>query len=98
MPKLSVVDIASYRQRAREIVEEYLNHFKTARNRCFVRMPELELAKIAFNGLHFKTCDHFEDWQFANLFDLGVQVAQYEQFCKNNNNDNRPYWSRGKDW
>ncbi len=59
-------------------------------------MLESEFAKIAFNGLHFKTRDHFEDWQFANLFDLGVRVTQYVQFCKNNN-DNRPQWGRGKD-
>ncbi len=99
MPELWIVVLASYRQNAGETIEEYLNRFKTARNRCFVRMPEFEFefAKIAFNGLHFKIRDHFEDWHFANLFDLGIQVAQYEQFRKNNK-DNRARWSRGKKW
>nr|CAD1817785.1 unnamed protein product [Ananas comosus var. bracteatus] len=60
-------------------------------------MSESEFAKIAFNGLHFKIKDHFEDKYFSNLFDLGVHVAQYEQFRKGNNKD-RPRWSRNKDW
>nr|CAD1820391.1 unnamed protein product [Ananas comosus var. bracteatus] len=60
-------------------------------------MPESEFAKMAFNGMHFKIKDHFEDKFFPNLFDLGVRVAQYEQFRKGNNED-RPRWSRNKDW
>ncbi len=50
VPELSVTDIASYQQNAGETVEEYLNRFKTAINRCFVRMPLSEFAKIAFNA------------------------------------------------
>ncbi len=59
-----------------ETVKDYLSRFKATRNRCFVRIPKSEFAKIAFNGLNYKTRDHFENRQFANLFDLGVRVAQ----------------------
>ncbi len=78
----SIVDLALYRQNTDETVEEYLNRFKTTKNRCFVMMPEAKFTKIAFNGLHFTTRDHFEGRHFPYLFDLGVRVVQYEQFQK----------------
>ncbi len=77
--ELLIADLAMYRQNAEEMLEEYFNRFKMARNRYFVRMLQSEFANMAFNDLHFKTRDHFED-QHPNLFDLGVQVAQYKQF------------------
>ncbi len=48
VPELSIADIASYRQNAGKMVEKYLNHFKTARNRCFVMTPEAEFTKNSF--------------------------------------------------
>lgn len=52
---------------------------------------------MAFNSLHFKIKDHFEYKYFLNLFDFNVQVAQYEQFRKGNNDD-EPRWSQNKNW
>ncbi len=59
-------------------------------------MPEVEFTKIAFNGNHFKIRDHFEGRYFPNLFNLGVRVAQYEQFQKDNKEE--PKWGRRQDW
>nr|CAD1820382.1 unnamed protein product [Ananas comosus var. bracteatus] len=78
-----------------ETVEEYLNRFKIAKIRCFMRMPESEFTKMILNGLYFKIKDYFEDKYFSNLFDLGVRIAQYEQFRKESEN-NRLQWSRYK--
>lgn len=70
-----MVDLALYRQKSGEMVEKYMNRFKTVRNRCFIRMPESEFVKMTFNGVHFKVKDHFEYKYFSNLFDLGVRVT-----------------------
>lgn len=60
-------------------------------------MLEPQFAKMAFNGLHFKIKDYFEDKYFPNLFDLSFQVVQNEQFWKGNE-DERSCWSRNKGW
>ncbi len=56
-----MANLALYQQKPGEIVDKYLNRYKVGRNRYFVRMPESEFAKMAFNDLHFKTKDYFED-------------------------------------
>nr|CAD1830253.1 unnamed protein product [Ananas comosus var. bracteatus] len=51
-------------------------------HRCTARLDAVLVAITAFN---------------ENIARIGIRVAQYEQFRKENNED-RPRWSRNKDW
>lgn len=59
--------------------------FKRAKSRCLSGLPEVELVKLAQDGLDFKLTKKFEGMTFFDLFELSERATRYENILQEDN-------------
>ncbi|XP_028100424.1 uncharacterized protein LOC114299795 [Camellia sinensis] len=81
-PEMTMVDLSKFKQRQGESAEQYIDRFKKLKNRCHVYMPEIEIIRLAQNGLDFELRKKFEGMMFRNLFELSSRATSYEAILR----------------
>src|ERR1051325_3402830 len=51
--KISLVELSNIKRRYAEIIDDYLNRFRSLKSRCFTQVPEHELIQMAAGGLDY---------------------------------------------
>ena len=73
-----MADLARLSQRLDEKVAQFITRFKRARNKCRIILPELEIVRLAQNGLEFRLRKKFDSTEFRDLVELTYKVSRYE--------------------
>ena len=68
--KVSLTDFFIIRRGQGESIDDYLARFRTMKNRCFTLILELEIVKMAINGLNYSIKKKLVNLQFLNLAQL----------------------------
>ena len=81
-PEVTMVDLSKFKQRQGESVEQYIDRFKKLKNRCHVYMPEIEIIRLAQNGLDYELRKKFEGMMYRDLFELSSRETSYEAILR----------------
>ncbi|XP_015945962.1 uncharacterized protein LOC107471031 [Arachis duranensis] len=79
---IAVTDLVALKREDGETIDDYLIHFKNARSRCYVTLPENEIVKIATMGLGFYMRRKLLNVHIPNLAHLAKKVRQTELMKK----------------
>lgn len=77
--KISLKELASVRRKVVEIINGYLNRFKTLKARCFTQVPEHELVKLAVGGLDYFIRKKLDTQYLRDMAQLDDRVRQVNQ-------------------
>lgn len=82
-PKISLKELSSIKRRSSESLEDYLNRFRILKSRCFTRVPEHELVKMAAGGggLDFSIRKKFDPHFIKDMSQL-VDKVRYVEHLK----------------
>ncbi|KAK1607232.1 hypothetical protein QYE76_030905 [Lolium multiflorum] len=76
----SLADLTQVRQRRGETVSEYIQRFRTVRNRCYsVRLTEKEAVELAIAGLSAPLKDVTFQAEYNSLAHMVQKLTRYEQ-------------------
>ncbi|KAK1602279.1 hypothetical protein QYE76_018105 [Lolium multiflorum] len=76
----SLADLTQVRQRRGETVSEYIQRFRTVRNRCYsVRLSEKEAVELAVAGLSAPLKDLTFQAEYSSLAHMVQKLTAYEQ-------------------
>ncbi|KAK1667528.1 hypothetical protein QYE76_055687 [Lolium multiflorum] len=76
----SLADLTQVRQRRGETVSEYIQRFRTVRNRCYsVRLTEKEAVELAVAGLSAPLKDLTFQAEYSSLAHMVQKLTAYEQ-------------------
>ncbi|XP_015948447.1 uncharacterized protein LOC107473398 [Arachis duranensis] len=79
---VAVPDLVALKREDGETIDDYLIHFKNARSRCYVTLPENEIVKIATMGLKFYMRRKLLNMHIPDLAHLAEKVRQIELMKK----------------
>ncbi|XP_057760102.1 uncharacterized protein LOC130980438 [Arachis stenosperma] len=79
---VAVTDLVALKREDGETIDDYLIHFKNARSRCYVTLPENEIVKIATMGLEFYMRRKLFNVHIPGLAHLAEKVRQTELMKK----------------
>src|SRR4051812_34905363 len=76
----SIADLAQVRQKRGETVAEYIQRFRTVKNRCYsARLTEKEAAELAVLGLSAPVKDLAFQVEYNSLAHMAQKLTMYEQ-------------------
>ncbi|KAK1684874.1 hypothetical protein QYE76_045722 [Lolium multiflorum] len=75
-----IADLTQVRQRRGETVSEYIQRFRTVKNRCYsIRLSEKEAVELAIAGLSAPLKDLTFQADYNSLAHMGQKLTSYEQ-------------------
>ncbi|KAK1605386.1 hypothetical protein QYE76_029059 [Lolium multiflorum] len=78
--RAGIADLTQVQQRRGETVSEYIQHFRTVRNRCYsVRLSEKEAVELAIAGLSAPLKDVTFQADYNSLAHMVQKLTSYEQ-------------------
>ncbi|XP_016185736.1 uncharacterized protein LOC107627418 [Arachis ipaensis] len=77
-----VTNLLALRREDGKTIDDYMIHFKNARSRCYISLPENEVVKIAIMGIEFYMRRKLLNVHISDLAHLAEKVRQTELIKK----------------
>ena len=88
--EVKITDLTSVRQGRDESVSNYFKRFKDIKNRCFLNIPEKDLAEIALGGLRSCLRERLEGLVYYSINGLQLRAMSQETKFKNSKDAYKP--------
>ena len=89
--EVKITDLTSVRQGRDESVSNYFKRFKDIKNRCFLNIPEKDLADIALGGLRSHLKEKLEGLVYYSINGLQLRAMSQETKFKNSKDAYKPH-------
>jgi hypothetical protein len=91
--ELKLSDLTLVRQGRDESVTDYIRRFRDTKNRCFnLTISEMDMADLAFNGLHSYLQEKLDGHTFITLPQLQQKASAQESRSKENKDNFKHTW------
>ncbi|XP_050889835.1 uncharacterized protein LOC127095147 [Lathyrus oleraceus] len=77
--KISLKELASIKRKSTEPIDDYLNRFRLLKARCFTKVPEHELVKMAAGGLDYSNRKKLDTRYLRDMAQLADRIRQLER-------------------